>query len=614
MGTYTTDMRDIRFVLFEMLKIDELAKTERFKDFGKDDYEAFATEAYRFAREVLAPINEIGDRQGVRHENGVVTLPDPFVVAYKRFQEAGWVSAIQNPADGGQGLPWLISQAIHEFFIGACVSFTLTTGLSEGLLGIITEFGSDAVKQRFVPGLMDARWTGTMCLTEAGAGSDVGANKATAVLLDNGRYAIKGEKIFITGGDHNLSDNIVHGVLARVEGAPAGTKGLSLFLVPKFRVNDDGTLGQANDVKVGRIEHKLGIKGSPTCVMVFGDGDACEGYLLGNENDGMKIMFHMMNEARIMVGVQGLAIASSAYQSALAYARERLQGPDLTQMKDPKAPRVPIIRHPDVRRMLMWQKSVTEALRGMLYATAWYADQSAAHADPAEREKFKGFLDLLTPVCKAYGSDMGCRCVDLGLQTLGGYGYVDEYPIEQHYRDARIAPIYEGTNGIQALDLVGRKLGMKGGAVLMSYLKEISSFVDRTKGHPNIGKWVVKLGEAKNLVADQSMRFATVGMQDPTIPALYASAYLESFGDMACAFYLLQAALIADQALTRLYAEAKAVTVTDKKKLVADNPEAKFYHGKLMSTQFFVHHVLPNVKTRVEIFRSGDRTPLDCEF
>lgn len=614
MADYVADLRDIRFVLFEYLKIQELQKTALFREFGKDDYESFLTEAYRFAREVLAPINEVGDREGVRFEDGRVVMPAAFVEAYQRFMEGGWVGAVQSQDVGGIGLPWVMGQVIHEFFLGACLSFSLTTGLSEGVIGLLTDFGTDEMKRLFLPKLISAEWSGTMCLTEAQAGSDVGASRCSATRLPNGRYRIEGTKIFITGGDHDMSRNVVHAVLARTPDAPAGTKGLSLFIVPKYRPTDAGEKGEFNDVKAGRIEHKLGIKGSPTCVMNFGEDGGCEGWLLGNEMDGIKIMFHMMNEARVMVGCQGMTLGAAAYQAALAYSRERVQGPHITKMKDPKAPKVPIIEHPDVRRMLMWQKSVSEGLRAMLYAITYYADQARATDDPGLKDKYQGWLELLTPICKAYGSDMGYKVCDLAVQTLGGYGYVTEYPVEQYLRDARIAAIYEGTNGIQALDLVGRKLGLKGGSVFMGYLKEVQTFVGKVKGHPAIGRNAARLGDAANLVGQIAMKFATVGSQDVVFPTLNAYPFLESFGHVCAAFYLLQEALLADEQLQKIYKEAGATSLTDRRKLVEDNPEARFYHGKVQSAQFFCTYVLPEVKSKAETILSGDKSAMDVVF
>jgi len=614
MANYTADLRDIRFLLFEVLKIQDLQKTALFADYGKDDYDAILSEAYKLAQNVIAPMNEISDQVGAKFDNGVVTLPEPFVGAWKQLVENGWLGAIQSQEIGGQGLPWVMGQVIHEFFIGACVSFSLTAGLTEGVISLLQDFGSEELKAKFAPGLLEGKWSGTMCLTEAGAGSDVGANKATAEKLPNGMYSIQGTKIFITGGDHNLTNNVIHAVLARTPDAPPGTKGLSLFIVPKNRVNDDGSMGEFNDVSIGRIEHKMGIKGSPTCVVNFGENGNCQGYILGEELEGMKIMFHMMNEARIMVGVQGLAAAGASYEASKAYAAERLQGSSILAMKDPKAPKVPIIEHADVRRMLLWQKSVVEGLRTLLYTAAWYADMAHAATDPAEKEKYGNFVELLTPVCKAYGSDMGVKSCDFAIQVHGGYGYCTEYPVEQNYRDARIAPIYEGTNGIQAMDLAGRKLPMKSMQVFVGFLKEIGAFVDKTKGHPTLGKYVMKLGEARNVLAEVVMKMLGIALQDPQYLMLVAYPILESFGDVIAAYGLLNEAVVADQALTKIYAEAKAMGPADKKKVATENPEAKFYYGKQQSAIFFVNNILPQVKARAEVMKNADRSSLDVVF
>jgi len=618
MAAYVADLRDIRFLLFEVLKIQDLQKLPMFKDYGKDDYDALMIEAYKLARDVIAPMNEISDQVGAKFEDGNVTLPEPFKNAWKRLSENGWLGAIQAQAIGGQGLPWVMGQVIHEFFIGSCVGFALTAGLTEGVISLLEDFGTDEMKAKYAPALLEGKWSGTMCLTEAGAGSDVGANKATAEKLPNGKYLIQGTKIFITGGDHDLCNpataNVIHAVLARTPDAPAGTKGLSLFIVPKYRVDANGARGEFNDVKVGRIEHKMGIKGSPTCVLNFGEDNKCEGEILGAELEGMKIMFHMMNEARIMVGVQGLAAAGASYEAAKSYAQERLQGSHILAMKDPKAPKVAIIEHADVRRMLLWQKSVVEGLRTLLYTSAWYADMARASEDPAEREKYNGYVELLTPICKAYGSDMGVKACDLAIQTYGGYGYCSEYPVEQNYRDARIAPIYEGTNGIQAMDLAGRKIPMKSMQIFSGFLKEIGLFTDKYKMHPGVGKIATKLGEAKNVLAEVTMKMMGIAMQDPQYLMLVAYPLLESFGDVIAAFGLVNEAVVADAALTKLYQENNATGMSDKKKLVTDNPEAKFYWGKVQSATFFCNNILPQVKARAEVMKNNDRSSLDVVF
>jgi alkylation response protein AidB-like acyl-CoA dehydrogenase len=614
MSEYFADLRDIRFVLFELLQIDSLKQYGKYKDFGREEYDAFIVEAYKLAQKVLAPLNAAGDKEGARFENGEVFLPKSYHDAYRKFCEGGWIGACGSPEYGGSGLPTVMGMVFHELFLGSLISLTLTIGLSQGVISLLHDFGSPDLQKKFLPGLYEGKWSGTMCLTEPQAGSDVGANKAQAKKIEGNKYSITGTKNFITGGDHDLTENLIHLVLARTEGAPSGTKGLSIFLVPKYRVKDDGSLGELNDVTCAGIEHKMGIKGSPTCTLNFGDNGKCEGYIIGNELDGIKIMFHMMNEARVMVGVQGMTLGAASYQNSIRYSQERIQGNDLTMMKDPKAPRVPIIKHPDVRRMLMIQKTITEGLRAFMYMTAFYQDLVKVTENEAEKEKYKGFIELFTPICKAYGSYKGSEVADIGIQIYGGYGYCSEYPQEQLVRDARIASIYEGTNGIQALDLVGRKLGMKGGQVLMNFIADFSAFTAKNKTHPTLGKFFLALDQAKNLLGEVSMKFATVGLQDVTYPALYASLYLEMFGHILLTQTLLKAALVADEKLKKIYAEKNAATPADKKKLNSENPEAKFYHGKIMSAQFAANTILPQAKALAEAIKNGDKSPLEVEF
>jgi alkylation response protein AidB-like acyl-CoA dehydrogenase len=612
---YTADLRDIKFQLFDVLDAGSLQKLAKYADYGADDYEAIMEAAYAFAAEVLAPINDSGDKEGVSiAADGKITMPAGFKEAWKQYTAGGWTSATQDQDCGGQGLPVIVGQVIHEFFTGANVSFTLCGGLTEGVADLIIKFGNDELKAMFLSGLFEQGWAGTMDLTEDCAGSDVGAARTVARPQANGTYLIEGTKIFITGGDQDMSDNLVHAVLARVEGDPAGTKGLSLFIVPKYRVTADGKMTNPpvwNDVKAPRIEHKLGIKASPTCVMNFGENGACEGYLLGERAAGMVQMFHMMNEARILVGTQSLGLAGIAYEKSREYARERLQGSDLEHMKDPNAPRVAIINHPDVRRMLLWQKSVVEALRGLLYMTAMFEDQSRAGATPEEREKAHGYVELLTPVCKAWCSDMGYRSVDLGVQTLGGFGFTNEYPLEQFLRDSRIGSIYEGTNGIQAMDFVARKIPMKGMKVFSMFVKEIMAFAAANASHPALGDLCGKLRIATNSMTEAAMKLLSVGMQDPSYLLLYAGAMLDTFGDVVGSWMLLRQAVVASAKLDAMYAENNCVMDSEKAKLLKDNPDAAFYFGKLKSAEFFTRNILPFASARVEIIKGGDKSPIE---
>ena len=394
-------------------------------------------------------------------KDGKVTVPKCYHDAYKKYVEAGWLCPTQPPDVGGQGMPVVMATANLEHCYAANFAFLMYPGLTHGAAGLIEHFGTEELKNKYMYKMYAGQWTGTMCLTEPGAGSDVGALKTTAKRLPDGTFSITGTKCFISCGDHDLAENIIHPVLARIEGDPPGTGGISIFIVPKYRVNADGSLGELNDVHTGNIEHKMGIKGSATCTLNFGDEGKCIGELLGKEREGMKIMFLMMNEARLEVGMQGLGHASAALEHAIAYAKERIQSVPVWEMKNPDAKAVPIIQHPDVRRDLLWMKAHVEGIRALNYFAAYCMDM--AKAIPAEREKWQGFVELLTPVCKAYSSDKAMEVCSKAIDVYGGYGYCQEYPVEQYMRDCKIACLYEGTNGIQALDLVGRKLGQKKG-------------------------------------------------------------------------------------------------------------------------------------------------------
>lgn len=614
---YKADLRDIKFLLFEVLKAADLQKLERYADFGADDYEAIVEAAHAFAAEVLGPINEVGDKEGLGFSPDGVKMPTGFVDAWKRYAADGWVGAMVPQESGGQGLPVLMNQVIHELFLGANISFSLLGGLTEGVIDLIDKFGDQALKDRFMSGLIERGWGGTMCLTEDNAGSDVGASRAIAHDRGDGTFLIEGTKIFITGGDHDMSENIVHAVLARIEGDAPGTKGLSLFIVPKYRVGADGLLERplaTNDVVCARIEHKMGIKASPTCVMNFGDKGACVGYILGNRGAGMKQMFHMMNEARIMIGVQCMALAAIAYEKSLEYAGQRLQGTDIEHMKDPRAPKVPIVTHPDVRRMLLTQKAYVEAMRGMLYTTAMWEDLARCASTEAEKAKYRSFVELMTPVCKSWCSDMGFRSCDIGLQVLGGYGYTSEYPIEQFVRDARIGSIYEGTNGIQAMDFVGRKLPANNMASFSAFIKEITTFAQTNAGNRALADGCNRLRVAANQVSEAAMRLMTAALRDVPFLFSHACTMQDAFGEVVGGWMLLQQAAVASVRLDALYAEKGVTLDTDKATLVADNPDAKYYFGKIKTAEFYCRTILPFVAARLEIIKSGDHAAVEMVF
>ena len=480
-----------------------------------------------------------------------------------------------------------------------------------GAAHLIEAFGTDAQKATFVKNMYTGVWAGTMCLTESGAGSDVGASK-TKAKKDGDHFLIEGEKIFITAGEHNLTKQIIHMVLARTEGAPKGIKGLSLFIVPKFRLQADGSLGEFNDVRCSNIEHKLGIHASPTCTLVFGGDSKCHGYLLGQECHGIQCMFQMMNEARLMVGLQGSALANAAFQDSLAYAKERLQGSELLKMKDANAPKIPIVNHADVRHMLMSQKAICEGARALLLLYEDLAQTSTGHA----KEKFEGLVGLLTPVCKAYCTDTGFRSTEYAVQTYGGYGYSQEYPAEQYLRDIKIASIYEGTNGIQAMDLVGRKLPQKMGANLMALAGEINNFAGATKDHAVLGPDVARLQAAGGALGDVSMYFAGIGMSEPQTTMLNATTYLNIFGDTVTGWLLLEHAAVAHTMLRDICTQ-KAIDPADKAavgRLLEEDAEARFLDGKIKTAKFHSARVLALVPAKVAMVKSGDKSALEIVF
>ncbi|MFU8840473.1 MAG: acyl-CoA dehydrogenase [Nitriliruptoraceae bacterium] len=475
MDTYTAPLRDVRFVLEHLTPLADLTATEAFAHAEPDLVVGLLEEAGRFAASAIAPTNRDGDAEGARIVDGGVVTPESFKTAYRQYVESGW-GAIQHPAefDGG-AFPLTVANAVKEFMTSANMAFSLGPLLTTGAVYLMQHHCSQEQLDTYVPKMVSGEWAGTMNLTEPQAGSDVGAVTTRAVPAGDGTYRITGQKIYITYGEHDLTDNIIHLVLARLPDAPPGVKGISLFIVPKVLVDDDGSLGERNDVQVVSLEHKLGIHASPTCVMAFGEqGDGAVGYLVGEPNQGMRQMFTMMNDARLGVGLQGLAIAERAYQQALAYAQERRQGRGPTT---PPGEQAPIIEHADVRRMLLTMKANIEAVRAICYLNAYALDLAHAGADEETRTRNARLADLLTPLSKGFGTDIGVEMTSVALQVHGGMGFVEETGVAQHYRDARIAPIYEGTNGIQALDLVGRKLPMDGGAFIAGFLADLRTEV-----------------------------------------------------------------------------------------------------------------------------------------
>jgi alkylation response protein AidB-like acyl-CoA dehydrogenase len=491
-------------------------------------------------------------------------------------------------------------------------AFMMYPGLTHGAAGLIETYGTEEQKNKYMFKMFAGEWAGTMCLTEPGAGSDVGASKTTAKRLPDGKFLITGTKCFISSGDHDLTPNIIHPVLARIEGDPPGTKGISIFIVPKIKVNDDGSLGESNDVHTGGIEHKMGIKGSATATLNFGEDGNCIGELLGEARTGMKIMFQMMNEARLGTGMQGLDSASAAFEHAVQYAKERVQGTAIWEMKNPDAKPVTIINHPDVRRKLLWMKSHVEGMRSMCYFVAYCMDKSKVAKTEEEKATWEGFQDLMTTVVKAYCSDKGLLVCSMAMDVYGGYGYCSEYPVEQYLRDEKIATIYEGTNGIQALTLVGRSLGQRKGMNAMNLFGLIQKNIQNLKNHADIGKYVNILEEATNACIDLTMFFVQAGKSGNfLLPILNAYKFMEIFGDVMLGHFLIEAGGIAADKLAAIYEEKGADSIGKKKALDREDREAAFYSGRIASAMFFAVENLTTVKARCEAIKMGDKTPLE---
>ncbi len=568
MTAYHAPLEDLRFVLDQVVDMAGIAELPGYQEATPDLVAAVLEEAGKMAGELLGPLNHPGDRQGAVYENGVVRTPDGFRDAYRQYVESGWNALPFQPDYGGQGLPWTLAMALQEIWDAANMGFALCPILNQGAVELLQAHASEAQKARYLPKMVSGEWTGTMNLTEPQAGSDVGALRARAEPAGD-HYLITGQKIFITYGEHDFTDNIIHLVLARTPDAPAGTRGISLFIVPKVLVNDDGSPGPRNDLRCVSIEHKLGINASPTAVMAYGDGEGAVGFLIGEECQGMAAMFTMMNNARLAVGVQGVAIAERAYQQALAYARERRQGRAIGAPET--ATTAAIIQHPDLRRLLMTMKAKTEAARALAYLAAASLDRASAAPDSAERLAANTRFALLTPLTKAWCTAVGCEVADLGIQVHGGMGFIEETGAAQHFRDARIAPIYEGTNGIQAIDLVTRKLPLGEGRVVRAHIASLRDIIAGT-GASNVtefGDTAVCL-EAAVTALDEATSYLLGKLgHDVTAVLAGASAYTRLFGMTSGAVYLAGGAVKQSRcdapgaeratALARYYAQNHAV-------------------------------------------------------
>lgn len=604
MAQELADRRDVDFVLYEQLGLESILENEKYSDLNKKTIDLIITEARNLAVKEILPTNSVGDRKGCSFENGVVKVPEEFHRIFELYREGEWIAMWDDPEVGGQGLPITVATAISEYFTGANCAFGMYPGLCHGAGKLVELFGTEKQRELFLGKMYSGQWGGSMLLTESEAGSDVGAIETTAVKKDDETYSITGSKIFITGGEHDLTENIIHPVLARIEGAPEGTKGISLFLVPKIRVNDDGSLGEPNDVVCTGIEEKLGIHGSSTCSLTLGGKGGCVGTLLGEENKGMRAMFHLMNEARLGVGIQGMSMGGAAYQFALNYARERKQGKSLLQMMDPDAPQVTIMQHPDVRRMLTWMKAYVSGMRSFIYYVGRCFDIAAMSADESERERHEGLIEILTPVVKAFCSDRSFDVCTQAIQVYGGYGYIGEYPVEQYLRDCKITSIYEGTNGIQAMDLLGRKIGMKKGKYFMTLLEEMQKTVGKAKECPELAELAEAVEKAVNHLGEVALGLGQTAMSPKVLTAFaFAKPFLDITGEVVMAWMHLWRAVAAQPKLEKLVG---GLDSEGRGKKLAKNKNAVFYDGQIKTARYFIKTLLPEAIGKMDGILSVD--------
>jgi butyryl-CoA dehydrogenase len=590
MVNYQAPLRDMRFVYHELLDAEQLQALPGYEDASAELVDAVLDEAARLCENVLLPLNRSGDEEGCHLEGSDVRTPRGFREAYKTFAEGGWTSIVSDPAYGGQGLPNTVNIMVQEMICSSNLSFGMYPGLTYGAVHAISTHGSDTLKQTYLPRLVQGRWSGTMCLTEPQCGTDLGLVRTKAIPQDDGSYKITGTKIFISAGDHDLTENIVHLVLARTPDAPKGIKGISLFLVPKFQVNGSGTVGERNAVSCGALEHKMAIKASSTCVLNF---DGATGYLVGELHKGMRAMFTMMNAARLEVGVQGLGLAEAAYQGAVAYARERIQGRALKGARQADKPADPIIVHPDVRRMLLTVRANTEGARAL---TGWLATQLdilAKHPDADRRQQAQDLVALLTPVAKAFFTDMGFEMTNLGLQVFGGHGYIRENGMEQYVRDARITQLYEGTNGIQALDLVARKLPAHTGRYLRSFFHPVQEFIEAHEDEEAMKEFVLPLAKAFGRLQRATGWIAQRGVRDPDAAGAAATDYLRLFGLVALGY---------------MWARMAALALEKR-----EGDDAGFYEAKIKTARFYMQRLLPQTSGVFAAIMAGGKSIMEFD-
>ncbi len=590
MATYKAPIRDMQFVMYELMNADKLSDMPGFEEATRDLIDPVMEEASKITQDVLFPLNRSGDEEECQWVDGKVTTPSGFKEAYKLFREGGWTAISCDPNYGGMGMPKTVNTMIEEMICSANLSFGMYPGLSYGAYTAMHGFASDELKDTYLPKLVDGTWSGTMCLTEPHCGTDLGLCRTKADPQDDGSYLVTGTKIFISAGEHDLTDNIIHLVLARTPDAPKGIKGISLFVVPKYLPDAEGEAGEFNNVSCGSIEHKMGIKASATCVMNF---DNAKGWLVGTLNKGMQGMFAMMNQERLAVGVQGLGLAEASYQGAVEYAKERLQGRSISGVKHPDKAADPIIVHPDVRRMLMTQRAYIEGCRALGGWVAEELDISRKHPDEKRRREADEFVQLMTPIVKALFTDLGFECANHGMQVFGGHGFIREHGMEQYVRDCRIAQIYEGTNGIQALDLIGRKMPDKAGRLLRRFFHPVQAYIEQNVMDDELGEFVQSLAKAFGRLQQVTGYLAQVGMSKPEEAAAGATEYLRLFGLVGLAYMWCRSVEIAKDNL--------------------EGSEADFYKAKMTTARFYMQKLLPQASSLATSIMAGGSSMMELD-
>ncbi|MCP4024161.1 MAG: acyl-CoA dehydrogenase [Desulfobacteraceae bacterium] len=601
MAQLISDRRDVDFVLHEQIGMVE---HKLFEEFDKKTADLIVSEARNLAIKEILPTFKDGDEIGCKLENGVVTVPESFKKAWDLYCEGEWLAMCDDPKEGGQGMPKTVGCAALEYMVGANSAFMLYYGMTHGAAKLVEKFGTPDQKKYYLKKMFAGKWGGTMLLTEPDSGSDLGTVSTMAIPKGDGTYSIQGSKIFISGGEHDLCDNIIHPVLARMEGAPAGTRGISLFLVPKYHVNEDGSIGEFNNVVCTGIEKKMGIHGNATASLSLGEKGESIGTLLGEENKGIQAMFQMMNEARAFVGMQGFATASASYMYSLDYARNRIQGRHLTAGKNRAAKSVPIIQHPDVKRQLLNMKAYTTGMRSLIYYYGKCSDIVQTTDDEQLKADTSALIEVLTPIVKGYVTDKALEVCSHGVQVYGGYGYVREYPVEQLMRDARIFMIYEGTNGIQAADLLGRKMSMNNGESFNYFITQIKNTIEAAKGTEGIESLTAKLSHAVSRLEELASVLRN-RLQSEQILNAYAFAYpfLEVTGDVAFAWMHLWRAAVAAPKLLKKVGSLDKTAIAEK---AAKNKDAAFYAGQIETARFFINTLLPSAYGKMDAMLEGD--------